>query len=58
VARLRQLQDEAYYDGGHWLMKRIMSCDLPRLEGHLTPETIAWQKSYEDIWQQPPGRDG
>lgn len=58
VARLRQLQDVEYYErGDHWLMHRILNCDLPRLEGHLTPETIAWQKTYEDIWQVPPGPD-
>jgi hypothetical protein len=28
-----------------WLMiKRVLECDVPRLRGYLTPETLAWER--------------
>lgn len=42
--RIRQVWEE---DGGgtslgELLMQRLFTCDLPRLEGYLTAETLAW----------------
>lgn len=39
VARLEQIESEGY-DDGHWLLDRLVTCDLPRLRGHLTPEAL------------------
>jgi hypothetical protein len=37
AARLRQIESEGYAEG-HWLMDRVITCDLPRLWRILTPE--------------------
>jgi hypothetical protein len=44
--RLRQIQEER--EDGLWLLwDRILTCDLPRLESHLTPETVEWWLDQE-----------
>lgn len=40
VARLRQIRGDGY-DNGHWLLDRVITCDLPRLERHLSAEARA-----------------
>jgi hypothetical protein len=48
VARLRQLRDEGWDAGllelnpfGALLLERVLTCDLPRLEQHITPRAAA-----------------
>lgn len=42
VARLEQVQDQGGWDLACPTVKdRILTCDLPRLRGHLTPEASA-----------------
>lgn len=57
VLRLRQYRDElaAGRDGfAWWLMDaRILGCDLPRLEGHLTAETRDWAATSVPELQVP-----
>lgn len=53
VARLRQLRDIPYVDDNHWLFRRLIECDLPRLEGHLHPATRAWADRLASEWGQP-----
>jgi hypothetical protein len=36
IARLEQIESEGYANG-HWLLDRIITCDLPRLKQYLTP---------------------
>lgn len=42
IARLEQIKedwdarDSAYSDAQHWLLNRVMTCDLPRLQHYLT----------------------
>lgn len=43
IARLEQMKEEfdardQGYDHGHWLMDRVLTCDLPRLQQYLTHE--------------------
>ena len=57
VARLRQIRED---DGSGMygsdlttlLWERVMTCDLPRLESHLTPETVAWMERQEESWRR------
>jgi len=56
VARLRQIREDdgsGFYgsDLTTLLWNRIMTCDLPRLESHLTPETVAWMERQEENWR-------
>lgn len=55
ILRIRQLRDEDYFDNGHWLWRRVVDCDLPRLEGHLTPETVRWLERTEELVAKPGG---
>lgn len=42
VARLQQVQDEGGWDTANAMVaERILTCDLPRLREHLTPEALA-----------------
>lgn len=43
--RIRQLYAED--DNRHWLLERLFTCDVPRLEGYLTDETKAWAAEME-----------
>ena len=55
VARLRQIRDEGGIPGSslaEFLWDRVMTCDLPRLENHLTPATVAWMKRQEESWRR------
>jgi hypothetical protein len=59
IARLRQIREDdcAFMTGSEHgltvlLWERIMTCDLPRLEGHLTPETVAWMERSEESWRK------
>jgi len=45
IVRLEQLRDEEAPNGLPFIAERIISCDLPRLRGHLTPETLAWAEA-------------
>lgn len=48
ILRLRQIQSER--EDGLWLLwDRILPCDLPRLESHLTPDTLAWMAANPDV---------
>lgn len=38
VARLEQMADLPWFDGSHWLFRRIIDCDLPRLRSHLNAD--------------------
>jgi hypothetical protein len=42
VARLRQLRDEqaTLWRGNETVFERLLTCDLPRLESHLSPEAL------------------
>ncbi len=42
VVRLRQIRDEQQGDRWPWLLGRVLDCDLPRLERHLSEETSEW----------------
>lgn len=46
VARLEQIREEGY-DNGHWLVDRVITCDLPRLERHLSGEA---RQAIDDAW--------
>jgi hypothetical protein len=57
VARLRQIKA----DGGCGfygeplallLWDRVMTCDLPRLEGHLTEASLAFLERAEENWPE------
>lgn len=39
VVRLEQIRDEGY-ENGHWLLDRVIHCDLPRLRQMLDPSTL------------------
>ena len=41
VSRLEQVADELL--AGSLVASRLITCDLPRLREHLTPETLAWE---------------
>jgi hypothetical protein len=48
VVRLQQIADEGgfYGDGPvDFLAERLLTCDLPRLRAHLSPETLEWADS-------------
>jgi hypothetical protein len=44
VLRLRQLRHEQarLWQGNATVFNRLLTCDLPRLESHLTAATLAW----------------
>lgn len=48
--RIRQIWDESggTTSLGEFLMGRLFTCDLPRLESHLTEETKRWAAEQED----------
>lgn len=59
VARLRQIRRDGY-DNGHWLLDRVITGDLQRLESHLSDEARAavhaeelpaWALDLPRLWQ-------
>lgn len=42
VARLEQIRDEGPGVLADHLLDRVLTCDLPRLRGYLTEETLRW----------------
>ena len=49
IARITQAHREP--DMAHVLLDRLVTCDVPRLRGYLTPETIAWANNTEPDWE-------
>lgn len=41
VARLEQIDHEGWLTSGGVVAERLLTCDLPRLRTHLTPEALA-----------------
>lgn len=39
LARLRQIGREGYANG-HWLLDRVITCDLPRMMRHASPAVV------------------
>lgn len=48
VARIRQLNEEMWWDNDHLIWRRIVECDLPRLESHLHPDVKRWMKRMDE----------
>ncbi len=52
LQRIMQVHREEEPDGLIW--HRVITCDVPRLTGHLTPKTIAWVRQefpdYNESW--------
>jgi len=47
ITRLEQIQLER--EDGLWLLwDRVLTCDLPRLRGHLTEDTLQWEREIAD----------
>lgn len=53
IARIEQLEAEPYFDNGHFIWRRIVSCDLPRLRGHLMPAAIALLEREQELAGRP-----
>lgn len=49
IARIRQLREEGWFESSHFIWHRIETCDLPRLEGHLTPEVAKWAERVDEL---------
>jgi hypothetical protein len=49
VLRMRQIRDE----GSEFILYRLLTCDLPRLEQYLEPETLRWAETTD---AEIPGR--
>jgi hypothetical protein len=54
AARIKQLSEEADFDGSHYLWRRLVECDLPRLTALLAPEVIEWMERTEESWRRFP----
>jgi hypothetical protein len=57
VLRLEQIAgDGGFYGGGpvEIVAERLLTCDLPRLRGYLTPETLTWAETQEPPMSSPP----
>jgi hypothetical protein len=53
VSRLSQLRDERGSVLAELLIDRLLSCDLPRLERHITPETATWAEPGFGLFAGP-----
>lgn len=42
VLRLEQIER-----GDEWLLDRVLTCDLPRLRGHLTEQALVWKTEVD-----------
>jgi hypothetical protein len=54
VARLQQIEQEGgfYGEGGlvELLAERLLTCDLPRLRGHIDDETLRWCDQFGETF--------
>ena len=47
IVRLEQIQEQGP-EPEHFVWDRVVTCDIPRLRGYLTPETLAWEDEFKE----------